>query len=126
MKITLICYDYLPNIGGITQYGYNLAKAVAELGHEVTVLASPVDGMPEEQKTDGFTTLRRRWMASPKATNRFLSIFAKIGAQVRGIPGVLRDPEIRNADRVLFTNLNWYPAVVLSFTKTRYSQLLHG
>ena len=38
----LFCANYLPNIGGVERYVYNLAKQLINLGHDVTVVTSNV------------------------------------------------------------------------------------
>ncbi len=41
-SICLFCANYLPNLGGVERYVYNLAKQLLELGHSVTVVTSNV------------------------------------------------------------------------------------
>ena len=38
----LFCANYLPNLGGVERYVYNLAKQLIKLGHDVTVVTSNV------------------------------------------------------------------------------------
>lgn len=38
----LFCANYLPNLGGVERYVYNLSKQLINLGHEVTVVTSNV------------------------------------------------------------------------------------
>ncbi len=38
MRILLISYDFYPNIGGVTQHVFNLAKFLVKHGNEVYVL----------------------------------------------------------------------------------------
>ncbi len=41
-SICLFCANYLPNLGGVERYVYNLAKQLIEMGHSVTVVTSNV------------------------------------------------------------------------------------
>lgn len=41
-RICLFAANYLPNLGGIERYVYNLSKRLIEMGHEVTVVTSNV------------------------------------------------------------------------------------
>ena len=42
----LFCANYLPNIGGVEKYVYNLSKQLIALGHDVTVVTSNVFDLP--------------------------------------------------------------------------------
>lgn len=42
----LFCANYLPNLGGVERYVYNLAKTLIEHGNEVTVVTSNVFDLP--------------------------------------------------------------------------------
>lgn len=42
----LFCANYLPNLGGVERYVYNLSKQLIKLGHEVTVVTSNVFDLP--------------------------------------------------------------------------------
>ena len=42
----LFCANYLPNLGGVERYVYNLSKALIKCGHNVTVVTSNVFGLP--------------------------------------------------------------------------------
>ena len=42
----LFCANYLPNLGGIERYVYNLSKSLIDLGHDVTVVTSNVFDLP--------------------------------------------------------------------------------
>ena len=58
MKILLCANDYPPDVGGIQTYSYQVAKNLAALGEEVTVLAPRLEG---DRKFDGqqeFRTIR--------------------------------------------------------------------
>ncbi len=42
MKFCLFCANYLPNLGGVERYVYNLSKQLINLGHDVTIVTSNV------------------------------------------------------------------------------------
>lgn len=42
----LFCANYLPNLGGVERYVYNLSKQLIKLGHSVTVVTSNVFNLP--------------------------------------------------------------------------------
>lgn len=42
----LFCANYLPNLGGVERYVYNLSKSLINLGHDVTVVTSNVFDLP--------------------------------------------------------------------------------
>lgn len=42
----LFCANYLPNLGGVERYVYNLSKQLINLGHDVTVVTSNVFNLP--------------------------------------------------------------------------------
>lgn len=42
----LFCANYLPNLGGVERYVYNLSKQLIALGHDVTVVTSNVFDLP--------------------------------------------------------------------------------
>lgn len=42
MNFCLFCANYLPNLGGVERYVYNLSKQLIKLGHSVTVVTSNV------------------------------------------------------------------------------------
>lgn len=42
----LFCANYLPNLGGVERYVYNLSKQLITLGHSVTVVTSNVFNLP--------------------------------------------------------------------------------
>lgn len=55
----LFCANYLPNIGGVERYVYNLAKQLVNRGHEVTVVTSNVFGLlPHEIDENGIEIFR--------------------------------------------------------------------
>lgn len=55
----LFCANYLPNLGGVERYVYNLAKTLIERGNEVTVVTSNVfDLPPHETDENGIEIFR--------------------------------------------------------------------
>ncbi|MBQ6885584.1 MAG: glycosyltransferase family 4 protein [Clostridia bacterium] len=46
MNFCLFCANYLPNLGGVERYVYNLSKQLLKLGHSVTVVTSNVFDLP--------------------------------------------------------------------------------
>jgi glycogen synthase len=52
-------WAYFPNGGGVGSYFFNIAQALADHGHNVTVLTGRVAGLPEEEKNGNITILRR-------------------------------------------------------------------
>lgn len=46
MNFCLFCANYLPNLGGVERYVYNLSKQLIKLGHSVTVVTSNVFDLP--------------------------------------------------------------------------------
>lgn len=59
MKILSVLTYYRPHTSGLTIYAERLAKALVELGHEVTVLTSRYDpSLPEHETMDGVKIVR--------------------------------------------------------------------
>jgi glycosyltransferase involved in cell wall biosynthesis len=63
MKVLLISAAYPPSPGGVADYTYHLAHAVAELGHEVRVVTSavPVPRPHADESTVTVSRVVRRW-----------------------------------------------------------------
>lgn len=57
-KICLCCANYLPNLGGIERYVFNLAKRLTADGNSVTVLTSNVFRLPEHETLEGVEIFR--------------------------------------------------------------------
>lgn len=57
-NICLCCANYLPNLGGIERYVYNVAKRLTAEGHSVTVLTSNVFRLPGHEVADGVEIYR--------------------------------------------------------------------
>lgn len=50
--------QYLPHMGGVERYTYNLAKKLIEMGNSVTVVTSNLQDQAEYEKMDGITVYR--------------------------------------------------------------------
>ena len=57
-NICLCCANYLPNLGGVERYVFNVAKRLTAAGHRVTVLTSNVFRLPEHETSDGVEIYR--------------------------------------------------------------------
>ena len=51
-RICLFAANYLPNLGGIERYVYNLSKQLIAMGHEVTVVTSNVFRLYSHEVSD--------------------------------------------------------------------------
>ncbi len=59
MKILEVLTYYRPHMSGLTIYVERLSRALAEMGHEVTVLTSQYDkSLPRQEMIDGATVVR--------------------------------------------------------------------
>ncbi|MDO4566685.1 MAG: glycosyltransferase family 4 protein, partial [Oscillospiraceae bacterium] len=50
MKICFFSAKYLPTVGGVERYTYNLAKRLVREGHEVFVVTSCLKGLPARER----------------------------------------------------------------------------
>ncbi len=50
--------QYLPHMGGVERYTYNLAKTLKEKGNNVIVVTSRIDDLPESEMMDGIKVYR--------------------------------------------------------------------
>ncbi len=50
--------QYLPHMGGVERYTYNLAKKLVEMGNTVTVVTSNTEMSPDEEKMEGISVYR--------------------------------------------------------------------
>ncbi|CAM4357896.1 glycosyltransferase family 4 protein [Acinetobacter pragensis] len=81
MKICFISTDFPPTLGGVASHAHELAKAMVQLGHDVYVLTSQVNGSLSFETLDGINVLRPKvlWQ-KPFYTwgmSRFLKKFLK-------------------------------------------------
>jgi glycosyltransferase involved in cell wall biosynthesis len=59
LKILIALTYYRPHVSGLTIYAERLARALAERGHQVTVLTSQYDkALPQEERLDGVRIVR--------------------------------------------------------------------
>ncbi len=57
-KICLVSSQYLPHIGGVENYVFNLSRELASRGHEVTIVTSLIEGTPEYEKNGNIEIYR--------------------------------------------------------------------
>lgn len=57
-SICLVSSQYLPHVGGVENYVYNLSKELAKRGHSVTIITSFIEGTPEYEKNGGIEIYR--------------------------------------------------------------------
>ena len=58
MKYCIFIANFLPNLGGVERYTYNLAKKLIAKGNEVTVITSNVFGLEEHEIIEGIEIYR--------------------------------------------------------------------
>ncbi len=79
MKLALLSMDYPPRMaGGTTIHTYQLAKALAKLGHEVHVVAASHPDVPKEELKEGIHIHRVRRPYSLFSAYRTKSLLKKI------------------------------------------------
>lgn len=67
MKILIISYDFYPNIGGVAQHVFNLAKNLSKIGHDVTVFTLRYDFKSNfEENIEGIKVYRFLTLDIPK------------------------------------------------------------
>ena len=49
MTICFFSAQYLPTVGGVERYTFNLARRVVAAGHTALVVTSALPGLPEEE-----------------------------------------------------------------------------
>ncbi len=49
-KICIVSAQYLPHIGGVENYVFNLSRELASRGHEITIITSMIEGEREYEK----------------------------------------------------------------------------
>jgi len=66
MRILMVSLDFPPTVGGIAAHVYELSRAMASLGHSVSVLTRKLAGQPNVQTLDGLEIQRiTLWGAAP-------------------------------------------------------------
>lgn len=58
MKYCIFIANFLPNLGGVERYTYNLAKKLIARGNQVTVVTSNVFGLEEHETIEGIEIYR--------------------------------------------------------------------
>ena len=49
MTLCFFSAQYLPTVGGVERYTFNLAKRAVQAGHRVLVVTSALPGLPQEE-----------------------------------------------------------------------------
>jgi len=57
-RYVIFCSHYLPHLGGVERYTYNLASMLTNHGHEVIIITSLLDGLPEQEICDSISIFR--------------------------------------------------------------------
>ena len=57
-SICLVSSQYLPHVGGVENYIYNLSRELASRGHEVTIITSHIEGTPKYEKNGSIEIYR--------------------------------------------------------------------
>lgn len=57
-SICLVSSQYLPHMGGVENYIYNLSRELASRGHSVTIITSLIEGTPEYEKNGNIEIFR--------------------------------------------------------------------
>ncbi len=57
-SICLVSSQYLPHVGGVENYVYNLSRELEKRGHDVTIVTSLIEGCPEYEKTGNIEIYR--------------------------------------------------------------------
>ena len=52
MTLCFFSAQYLPTVGGVERYTFNLAKRAVQAGHRVLVVTSALPGLPQEETDD--------------------------------------------------------------------------
>lgn len=83
MKIVQVAPYYLPHTGGIERYVHNLSRALADRGHEVTILTANVPpASPVE--TDGGVTVKRSTCLARPFNDPLVPSFFGLGRELAG------------------------------------------
>ncbi len=57
-SICIVSSQYLPHVGGVENYVDNLSRELARRGHQVTILTSHIDGVPDYEHKEGIEIFR--------------------------------------------------------------------
>ena len=58
MRFCVFSAQYLPHMGGVENYTYNLAKQLTEMGHQTVVVTSKTEETPEYEQMNGAEVFR--------------------------------------------------------------------
>ncbi len=58
MHFLFFAAQYLPTVGGVERYTYNLSKTLTEMGHRCTVVTSALPGLSEDETSEGIRVIR--------------------------------------------------------------------
>lgn len=83
MKIVQVTPYYPPHTGGIERYVHNLSRALADRGHEVTVLTANIPVGSPVEIDDGVTVKRSTCLARP-FSDPFVPSFFRLGRELAG------------------------------------------
>jgi len=94
MEILFVTMTFPPkSYGGVTTVSYNMARALARLGHNVTVFTtdyrdklSRISGMPQIESIEGMATLYFLNASNRRAPNRIFLPLTMIGAIQKRLP----------------------------------------
>ena len=57
-NICIVSSQYLPHVGGVENYVFNLSREIASRGHSVTIVTSLIEGLPEREKNGNIEIIR--------------------------------------------------------------------
>lgn len=57
-SICLVSSQYLPHVGGVENYVYNLSRELSSRGHSVTIVTSRIEGVPDYEKNGNIEIYR--------------------------------------------------------------------
>lgn len=57
-NICIVSSQYLPHVGGVENYVFNLSRELASRGHNVTIVTSLIEGLPEHEKNGNIEIVR--------------------------------------------------------------------
>ncbi len=66
MNICVVNTFFPPHVSGTARASFLLARKLSEAGHNMTVIASSIDGSPRVERTEGMTIYRLRSLKYPK------------------------------------------------------------
>lgn len=109
MRILMVVPKYpFPVVGGLERQAHELAKALAQRGHAVSVLSSRFEsGQKSVELVDGILVYRAEWIEFRPA--RFLLSSVRLGRIFYGLKG--------DVDLVHVHNISWFGAFFTLFAK---------